>query len=74
MNFSCRENIYAMTYKSQQACIEWRVIIIVDPKRERDVVKQEASGSASRGSYVLGRRKNRSSNPILKYVKTLEVN
>ena len=55
-------------------CIEWKVISIVDSKRERDVVKQEASGSRSRGSYVLGRIQNRISNNILGDIKTLEDN
>ena len=47
---------------------------IVYLKRERDVVKQEASSSKSRGSYVLGRSQNRSPNPILIDVKTFEDN
>ena len=55
-------------------CIEWRVILIVDPKRERDVVKQEASGSRSGGSYVLGRSRNIIPNPILRDANTLEDN
>ena len=45
-----------------------------DPERERDVVKQEASGSRLGGSYVLGRSHNRILNPILRDVKTLENN
>ena len=53
------------------ACIEWKSILMVDPEREWDDVKQEASGSISRGSYVLGRIQNRSPNPILRDVKTL---
>ena len=36
-------------------CIEWQSISMVDPKRDRDVVKQESSSSRSGGSYVLGR-------------------
>ena len=55
-------------------CIEWREIPLADPKREWDVVKQEASGSKSRGSYVLGRSHNRIPNPILRDVKNLEDN
>ena len=55
-------------------CIEWREILIANPKRERDVVKQEASGRRSIGSYVFGRSHNRSPNLILRYVKTLEDN
>ena len=47
---------------------------MVDTKRERDVVKQEASGRISGGSYVLGRSQNWSPNPILRDVKTLENN
>ena len=43
-------------------------------EREWDVVKQEASGSISRGSYVLGRSQNGSPNHILRDVKTLEDN
>ena len=53
-------------------CIEWRVILIVDPERKQDDAMQEASSSISGGSYVLGRSHNRSSNPILRNVKTLE--
>ena len=44
------------------------------PKRQRDAVKQEASRSRSRGSYVLGRSQNKNPNPIMKDVKTLEGN
>ena len=55
-------------------CIELRAIPMADPKRERDVVKQESSGSRPRGSYVLGRSQNRSPNPIMRNVKTLEYN
>ena len=58
----------------KMTCIEWRSILMVDPEREQDVVKQEASGSRSRGSNVLGRSHNRSSNPILRDVKNLEYN
>ena len=47
---------------------------MVDPKRERDDVKQEASSSRSGGSYVLGRSHNRIHYPILRDVKTLEDN
>ena len=42
-------------------------------ERERDVVKQEAFGSTSRGSYLLGRSRNGSPDPIMRDVKTLEV-
>ena len=52
-------------------CIKSRVIPMVGPERDQDVVKQEASGSRSRGSYFLGRIQNRSSNPILRSFKTL---
>ena len=48
--------------------------MIIDPKRERDDVKQEASGSISVVSYVLGRSQNRIPNPILRDVKTLKDN
>ena len=48
--------------------------MILDPKRERDVVKQEAFGSRSGGSYVLGISQCGSSNPIPRDVKTLEDN
>ena len=47
---------------------------MADPKRERDVVKQEAYGSRSRDSYVLGRSQNKIHNPILRDVKTPEDN
>ena len=47
---------------------------MVDPKREQDVVKQEAFGSRSGGSYVLERSQNGNPNPILRDVKTLEDN
>ena len=47
---------------------------MADLEREWDVVKQEAYGSRLGGSYVLGRIQNRSSNPILRDVKTLEDN
>ena len=30
----------------KMTCIEWREIPMADPERERDVVKQEASGLA----------------------------
>ena len=43
-------------------------------ERERYVVKQEASGNISGGSYVLGRSQKRRSNPILRDVKTLKDN
>ena len=39
----------------KMVCIGWRAILMVDPKREHDVVKQEAFGRKSGGSYVLGR-------------------
>ena len=55
-------------------CIEWGVILIVDPTRERDVMKQEASSRKSRGSYVLGRIQNIIPNPIPRDVRTLEDN
>ena len=55
-------------------CIEWIVIVIDDPNREGDVVKQESSSSRSGGSYVLGRSENGIPNPILRYVKTIEDN
>ena len=55
-------------------CIEWREIPMVDPEREHDVVKQEASSSILGGSYVLGRSRNRSPNTIMRDVKTLEDN
>ena len=42
---------------------------MADPEREQDVVKKRASGSRSRGSYVLGRSRNRIPNPILRDVK-----
>ena len=58
----------------KMACIEWRPISMVDLEREQDVVKQEASSSRSGGSYVLGRSRNKSHNPILRDVKTLEDN
>ena len=45
---------------------------MVDPEREWDVVKQEASSSRLGGSYVLGKSHNRISNPIQRDVKTLE--
>ena len=41
---------------------------------ELDVVKQEASGSISVVSYVLGRSQNRIPNPILRDVKNLQDN
>ena len=41
--------------------------MIVDPKRERDNVKQEYFGSRSGGSYVLGRSQNISSNVLRIY-------
>ena len=47
---------------------------MVGPEREWDVVKQEASGSISRGSYVLGRSQNRNLNAIMRDVKTFEDN
>ena len=50
-------------------CIEWRAILMADHERERNVVKQDASGSRSRGSYVLGRSENKIPNPIMIYVK-----
>ena len=55
-------------------CIEWREILMVDPEREWDVVKQEDSGSRLGGFYVLGRSHNRIFKPILRYVNTLEDN
>ena len=58
----------------KMTCIEWIEISMVDHKRERDVVKHEASSSRSGGSYVLGRSRNRSHEPILGDVKTLEDN
>ena len=36
-------------------CIEWISISVVDPEREWDAMKQEASSSISGGSYVLGK-------------------
>ena len=42
---------------------------MVDPEREQDAVKQEASGRRSRRSYVLRRSQNRIPNPILRDVK-----
>ena len=48
--------------------------MIVDHKRERDIVKKESSGSRSGGSYVLGRSQNRIPNPILRNVKIVEDN
>ena len=45
---------------------------MVDPERERDVVKQDAYGSKSGGSYVLGRSHNRIPNHIPRDVNTLE--
>ena len=47
---------------------------MADPKRDQYVLKQEAFGSKSRGSYVLGISQNRIPNPIPRYVKTLEDN
>ena len=47
---------------------------MVYPERERDFVKQEASGIISGGSYVLGRSQNRSSNHIMRDVNYLEEN
>ena len=47
---------------------------MTDPKRERDVVKQEASGNILGGSYVLGRSHNRITNPIMRYAKNIEEN
>ena len=47
---------------------------MVGPERDQDVVKQEASGSRSRGSYVLEISQNRITNPIMKDVKNLEDN
>ena len=48
--------------------------MMVDSERERNVVKQEASGSRLGGSYVLGRSQNGILNPILRDVKTSEDN
>ena len=42
-----------------------------DPERERDVVKQEASGKSLGCSYVLEIIQNGILNPILRHVKTL---
>ena len=47
---------------------------MIGPKREWDVVKQEASSRILRGSHVLGRSHNGIPNPILRDVKTLEDN
>ena len=47
---------------------------MVDTEKEQDVVKQEASGSKSGGSYVLGISHNRISNHIMWDVNTLEYN
>ena len=47
---------------------------MVDPERERDAMKQEAFDNRSEGSYVLGISQNRSLNPIMRDVKTLEDN
>ena len=52
-------------------CIEWRVIPMANPERDQDVVKQEASGSKSRCSYVLGRSYSKIPNPIMGYANTL---
>ena len=48
-----REKLYSLQVK--MTCIEWIIIPIGDPKREHDVVEQEASSSKSGGSYILGR-------------------
>ena len=48
--------------------IENGMILMVDPEREQDVVKREASGSISRYSYVSMRSMyNRIPNNILEY-------
>ena len=56
------------------ACIEWKEISMADPESEWDVVKQEALGSKSIGSYLLGRSQNRIPNIILRDIKTFEYN
>ena len=47
---------------------------MADPKRERNAMKQEASGSRLRGSYVLGRSQNKIPNHILRDVKNIKDN
>ena len=56
------------------ACIEWREIPVANHEREWDAMKQEASRSRLRGSYVLGRSQNRIPDPIMRDVKTLQDN
>ena len=53
----------------KMTCIEGGAIPMDDPEREQNAVKQDASGSRSGDSYVLGRSQNRSPNPIMRDVK-----
>ena len=71
---TCREKSVCPNLQEKWHVLNEEKNPMVDSEREQDVVKQEAFGSRSGGSYVLGRSQNRIPNPIPRDVKSLEYN
>ena len=74
IEFGLQEKTICPDLQAKMTCFERGLIPMVDPERERDAMKQETFGSRFRGSYVLGRSHNRSTNYILRDAKNIEDN
>ena len=53
LNLTCRESPYAMTYKRRMTSIECEVILVVDPEREKNALRHEASRRRSGFHMIL---------------------